>query len=961
MGKKITHLPDSYILEKDFPIESLVKVLQDFTLEFIGDMGYSIDITTSDGEYHYDVAFKNLVELFHQNKEVINSLTISELNKEGIKRSLVLYLNNEPGKHDLSFTVSSDSEEENHIMEGFLNEQISLRNKETEANTAEQLNESLLFNEKITANQFIDFLKALSQKCLPEVPFEIDIVTKEEKIIEIDESRLVILKNIIRKKDHHFIAVHKNSPNGSYLDISFFFESQTSGYCYFTLASANKKENIGILQFIKKELELQEQQQLYHKKQLIVRPQNQGIFAVDGHLLADQIIDGIEAVSNQFLSREPARFYFLTPEKNTYCFAQNQCDNLRGHLRKSKEGLLYFTKTSPSGHVINFSFQFRSTVRIIGYYYIVLRSPKENDAVRDFLIQNLSNRAQLQTGKLTTVVRPQLQDSFSFDRNMTAKTLILFLQKLSNQFLKEEIISVRLTTTKGEKHYFYDQEILDLKDYFAKDQHDVIFMSLKEEKGRSITLHLQFKSTVAGTNGYFSILMNDEEENIEVLDFLTKNLKTAKGISHRKSQTTTKEILPIMNEDGMVEATFSFDSEMDKHDLMMFLQHLSRRFIPERKMSIRAMTKDQEEYFFLDNETDRLKHLMSIRDLDFIYIQKNDTVAKKLNLYLQFDDLSNQSGYFSLYTEQTKEARQIRDYILQNLERRSHLPKLHEENTLKGTFLFKNELSSDRITVFLNGLARKFLKGEKFIKQRRFNFNIRNIDGTTYANIGLDDFRKIYAVDQELIHILSISSITQTGKYIEMALIFGSDQDKDNGNFTISCGSQTMNELVQKYITDFFQKGRAKESGDKEKIKKAIEEITTTNDHKKIDSQPLSVLFSSIKEDKVTENIVRDLTLKLKGSFSLSQDLETYAGIAKMEELFKNNHLFIVDISEVSPSLFYSIGLAHGQGKHLILLSDNPDSLPLSFKQYPHIIYSNSEKGLGRLNTELQVLLQELN
>ncbi|MEO1436986.1 MAG: hypothetical protein AAFV80_15710, partial [Bacteroidota bacterium] len=66
----------------------------------------------------------------------------------------------------------------------------------------------------------------------------------------------------------------------------------------------------------------------------------------------------------------------------------------------------------------------------------------------------------------------------------------------------------------------------------------------------------------------------------------------------------------------------------------------------------------------------------------------------------------------------------------------------------------------------------------------------------------------------------------------------------------------------------------------------------------------------------------------------------------------------IVDLHEADSAVFLSIGMASQLKNNMLLLYQNVDELPLSFKPYEKVHYSTSKKGLARLEAELDYHLQ---
>lgn len=53
-----------------------------------------------------------------------------------------------------------------------------------------------------------------------------------------------------------------------------------------------------------------------------------------------------------------------------------------------------------------------------------------------------------------------------------------------------------------------------------------------------------------------------------------------------------------------------------------------------------------------------------------------------------------------------------------------------------------------------------------------------------------------------------------------------------------------------------------------------------------------------------------------------------------------DSELIIADLTEHNPNVYYELGLAHGLGKSVLLLTQNIDGIPFDLKVYQHLAYS---------------------
>ncbi len=509
MAGKILHVNEDFYLNKDLTTRNLLKVLDEIALQFINSENFSIDITTADGEYHYDLSSEQVYNLFLENKEVINSLTLSQIqsNPNIPPTSLTLYLKQVFEKQKISIAIASSSDEENRLIEEFLLEKLQTEKEITTKATEISLSDTFHFNASMSRRELAHIIRKIDERILPNLEVEIDILTKNDSLILLGEHQLGSLKEHLWESKRKIVSIHKQSRNGSNFELNLYFEDDRSGYGTIEMESNSKSKNASARNLILEGLRLNKRQLTSHKMSVSKRPYLQGQFEIDGSLSTDEIVDFLEFLSKNFIPQEELELRFISTAHKSYCYSESDCKVLRDLFRRNREGLLYATKNVKELYFINICISFRSLTHAIGYYYIALPTSVDNEKALNFVKEGLQPRTRKEAQAL--IEKPNLQDAFYFDPTISAGQLIWFLKTLSTDYLQGEAISVRLTTLNGNKHYFYDENFLDLIEIFEENTHDNIYISKKSADGRSITINLHFKGNTNLPNCFYSVIMND--------------------------------------------------------------------------------------------------------------------------------------------------------------------------------------------------------------------------------------------------------------------------------------------------------------------------------------------------------------------------------------------------------------------------------------------------------------------
>jgi hypothetical protein len=82
--------------------------------------------------------------------------------------------------------------------------------------------------------------------------------------------------------------------------------------------------------------------------------------------------------------------------------------------------------------------------------------------------------------------------------------------------------------------------------------------------------------------------------------------------------------------------------------------------------------------------------------------------------------------------------------------------------------------------------------------------------------------------------------------------------------------------------------------------------------------------------------------------------------VANIWNWIGNAKLVVADCTGNNPNVMYEIGLAHSIGKPVIIITQNPESIPHDIRHLRYIPYSCSEEGLKALESSLQSAIRAL-
>ena len=123
----------------------------------------------------------------------------------------------------------------------------------------------------------------------------------------------------------------------------------------------------------------------------------------------------------------------------------------------------------------------------------------------------------------------------------------------------------------------------------------------------------------------------------------------------------------------------------------------------------------------------------------------------------------------------------------------------------------------------------------------------------------------------------------------------------------------------------------------------------------------LAFITGSPRKADPVRGVVMRATEKLKAKLTSVDAFQLDEPLAKsLWQMLKQADVVIADASEASPNLLYEIGIAHGLGKPVVVLSTfGARGIPTSLAGIQVLEYSSHERGLEILRFRLTELLQE--
>jgi len=511
MNSSILHVQEDFLLDVDFTPTRLLNVLDAITSKAVPLRNRTIDVTTTLGEYHYSLDIKALRELFLEKEDIINCVTISEnLGPGQVPTSLVVYIR--PHNHQLktSFTISSSSDEQNQIIEELLTADLE-KLKEAQAKSTEfTLSDTFYFDHRISRKQLSKIILEIDERVFPNQEIEVDILLNSDELILIGDAQVNLLKNHLWEGKRKIVCVNKHCDNGSSFDLFLFFEQDRNGFAYLEMTTDSGKRVKEVKDFVTKRLGLSANKQKSRKAKSANRPFLQQQFEVNSALESDQIIDFLGKISKRFLKEVEMELRFISPSHKAYCYSESDCKVLRKAFRYNRRGILLASKQYKDLYEVKVCINFRSLTKSVAYCYIALPTSQENVTAFNLIREGL--QPEIRSDKPLRSAGSVLQDAFYFDPSISAGQMIWFIKMIDHEFLKDEITNIRLTTLNGDKHYFYNEEYLDIVDLFDQKVHDSVYLNKQAPDGQSITVNLQFHGQPGIPNCFYSINFFKEDE-----------------------------------------------------------------------------------------------------------------------------------------------------------------------------------------------------------------------------------------------------------------------------------------------------------------------------------------------------------------------------------------------------------------------------------------------------------------
>lgn len=77
--------------------------------------------------------------------------------------------------------------------------------------------------------------------------------------------------------------------------------------------------------------------------------------------------------------------------------------------------------------------------------------------------------------------------------------------------------------------------------------------------------------------------------------------------------------------------------------------------------------------------------------------------------------------------------------------------------------------------------------------------------------------------------------------------------------------------------------------------------------------------------------------------------------------LINESNVIIADLTGKNPNVFYEVGIAHALGKHVVLLSQNPEDIPFDLRHLRHITYSLTlDEEISLFRRDMSKVFQEV-
>jgi len=525
MPKKGLHLPDEYFFDRDFPAAAVLDILEKAAVQLFGDdeNHFHVDITTLEGDFFSKLTFSELERYFLIFKNVINSITLIE--KSSARRSIVLYLNTAPNVHNLSFSITTNQADEHYLMEIYVQSLLKKHTKAAKKTTKHQVHKDFLFEHDFTAPELVDFLTELSNSFLKHTPFRVEIYSKYDEVLVLSANDESMLLTQLELGEHRVLTLNKQTLDGSSINLTMYFSEHLPCFGYYALNAASSADLKHPKALINRKLNIDKQNQKQLKGVMVKTSVLQGVFPIDTTLNADQISDFLEMLGDGFLPDEDLKIRYINADNSCYRYEDGGIDSMCILLRSSGAGSIFSAKRIGQKQQFVLGLNAQNVRHRVGFYYISLGNFADNKAMENLLLKSLQTKTEASENTALDV-RPQLQGSFFFPTNIHADAFVEFLENFSKTFFPDDFLALRINRVNGEKDFLYDEEYSELQAWIQKGEHEVIYLNKKTKNGCSISVHLQFKNEDnTAPNGYYSIVTENDKNNLAVRTFIQKNLR----------------------------------------------------------------------------------------------------------------------------------------------------------------------------------------------------------------------------------------------------------------------------------------------------------------------------------------------------------------------------------------------------------------------------------------------------
>ncbi len=563
MSKKILHLNDDYVLDRDFSVAGLLDFLEEIASELFGaeESLYMVSITTRDDDYFHHLTFSELERYCIIFKHVMTSITLKETKPQHpfSERYIGVYIDVGKENKELTFTIKTASKEEcakiEKQVEGLLKEQLRAARKRSKFSDSK----SFLFDTPKIYEELKTVVKELSEWYMESTPFRFDIYSQYGELLTLEAEEMDRFWDGFAPGEYKMLTIRKRDKYNSGFELFLYFNDELPGFAYYSVQTDTASSGKQLKDLLNRLFNLSTDQQRSLKSALARSSANIGTFKINPRLEPGQLVDFMEMISENFLKGEQPDLSYLNADNSCYTHDKVSFIQIFRLFENSGAGNVYLTKKANKKKGYQLLLNCYGTHKM-GFYRIDLGHPADNEVMHDLLIKSMGvHKKETKPGQKSGI-RPQLQGAFFFPVATNPDAFIRFLEKLSKFAFPEDFMVLRLTCSSGKKHLYHDEDYTELKNKIKEDRHSLIYISKKTKQGVGFSLNLQFKDNDADTpNGYYSIIGNNDKENIKIRKFVLDNL--------RRTAEKPEEITDNRTEDAaavkLAQTPYSIFSQQD--------------------------------------------------------------------------------------------------------------------------------------------------------------------------------------------------------------------------------------------------------------------------------------------------------------------------------------------------------------------------------------------------------------